>query len=82
MAALDSGEEKLPLEGEGKMLGILACDDADGNRVVLKAFSGQVGGQWVIPGWCEPAFSVSEYSAILEETDRQVKALKYILKFD
>ena len=75
MAALDSGEEKLPLEGEGKMLGILACDDADGNRVVLKAFSGQVGGQWVIPGWCEPAFSISEYNAILEETDQQVKAL-------
>ena len=57
------------------MLGILACDDADGNRVVLKAFSGQVGGQWVIPGWCEPAFSISEYNAILEETDQQVKAL-------
>ena len=75
MEALDSGEEKLPLEGEGKMLGILACDDADGNRVVLKAFSGQVGGQWVIPGWCEPAFSVSEFNAILEETDRQVKRL-------
>ena len=75
MAALDSGEEKLPLDGEGKMLGILACDDADGNRVVLKAFSGQVGGQWVIPGWCEPAFSVSEYNAILEETDRQVRQL-------
>ena len=75
MAALDSGEEKLPLEGEGKMLGILACDDAEGNRVVLKAFSGQVGGQWVIPGWCEPAFSISEYNAILEETDQQVKAL-------
>ena len=75
MADLDSGEVKLPLDGEGKMLGILACDDTDGNRVVLKAFSGQVGGQWVIPGWCEPAFSVSDYSAILEETDRQVKEL-------
>lgn len=75
MEALDSGEEKLPLEGEGKMLGILACDDADGNRVVLKAFSGQVGGQWGIPGWCEPAFSISDYNAILEETDRQVKKL-------
>ena len=75
MADLDSGEVKLPLDGEGKMLGILACDDAEGNRVVLKAFSGQVGGQWVIPGWCEPAFSVSEYSVILEETDRQVIAL-------
>ena len=57
MAALDSGEERLPLDGEGKMLGILVCDDADGNRVVLKAFSGQVGGQWEFPGWCGPAFS-------------------------
>ena len=75
MADLDSGEVKLPLDGEAKMLGILACDDAEGNRVVLKAFSGQVCGQWVIPGWCEPAFSVSDYSAILEETDRQVKEL-------
>jgi len=75
MAALDSGEERLPLDGEGKMLGILVCDDADGNRVVLKAFSGQVGGQWEFPGWCGPAFSVSEYSAILAETDRKVKQL-------
>ena len=75
MADLDSGEERLPLDGEGKMLGILACDDAEGNRVVLKAFSGQVGGQWIIPGWCEPAFSISEYTAILEETDRKVKEL-------
>ena len=78
MADLDSGEERLPLEGEGKMLGILACDDAEGNRVVLKAFSGQVGGQWVIPGWCEPAFSIPEYNAILEETDRQVKTLEKV----
>ena len=75
MADLDRGEVRLPLGGEGKMLGILACDDAEGNRVVLKAFSGQVGGQWVIPGWCEPAFSISEYTAILEETDLKVKEL-------
>ena len=76
MADLDSGAEKLPLEGDGKMLGILVCDDAEGNRVVLKAFSGQVGGCWVIPGWCEPAFSVPDYNAVLEEADRQVKSLE------
>ncbi len=73
--ALDSGEVELPLDGEAKMLGILACDDAEGNRVVLKAFSGQVGGRWVIPGWCEPAFSVSDYNYVLENADQKVKHL-------
>jgi len=60
---------------EGKMFGVLCADDADGNRIVLKAFSGQMEGQWKKSGWCSPAFDSKEYDRILKETDEKVKLL-------
>jgi tRNA pseudouridine32 synthase/23S rRNA pseudouridine746 synthase len=39
---------------EGKMFGMLLATDPDGDRVILKAFSGLWQGQAVRPGWVPP----------------------------
>lgn len=40
------------IQEKGKMMGVLvATDVASGSTVVLKAFSGKLGGRWEIPGW-------------------------------
>lgn len=66
--------ETLPLgENEGIMLGVCCCDDSEGNRVVLKAFSGQYNGKWELPGWCPPAFDIEKYTGIAAEADLKIK---------
>ena len=67
--------EPLPLaEGEGIMLGVCCCDDPEGNRVFLKAFSGQYNGKWDLEGWCPPPFDIKKYTEIAEEADLLVKS--------
>jgi tRNA pseudouridine32 synthase/23S rRNA pseudouridine746 synthase len=39
---------------EGKMYGVLLAESAGGERVVLKAFSGLLQGEAVLPGWVPP----------------------------
>ncbi|MCP4292279.1 MAG: hypothetical protein GY780_10660 [bacterium] len=45
----------------GKMFGILICENLQGNRVVLKAFSGQYDRQWELSSWVGPLFDVDEF---------------------
>lgn len=52
-------------EARGQMFGILVCLDHEGNEVVLKAFSGQYEGQWLVPGWAPPALDVDRYNELL-----------------
>ncbi|MDD2464655.1 MAG: hypothetical protein PHI97_11725 [Desulfobulbus sp.] len=61
--------------GGGKMFGILACRDAVGKRVLLRAFSGQFNGLWQVPGWVGPIFDEARFSALVDAPDRQIKAL-------
>ncbi len=53
----------------GQMFGILVCEDKEGNEVVLKAFSGQYDGAWIIPGWVAPVVDPVIYGSIVKEHD-------------
>jgi len=71
----DCGTEALFAEGGGKMFGVLACRDAGGNRVLLRAFSGQFNGLWRVPGWVGPIFDEHRFQDLVNAPDREIKAL-------
>lgn len=50
----------------GQMFGVLVCKDTLGNEVVLKAFSGQYNGQYMIEGWVPPALDTTSYQTIVD----------------
>lgn len=62
-------------EARGHMFGVLECKDAQGNTVVLKAFSGQYNGCWLADGWVPPILDVHEFDRLVEPVDREIKAL-------
>ncbi len=52
----DKGAQIKLLQESGSMFGVLVCIDANGSRVVLKAFSGAFDGTEIsnVEGWCPP----------------------------
>ena len=56
-------------KARGQMFGILVCEDKDGNEIILKAFSGQYDGKWLIPGWVGPVPDPLSYEEIVSEND-------------
>jgi hypothetical protein len=59
----------------GKMFGLLECLQADGSTTVLRAFSGQYNGRWLIEGWVPPLFDVDAFDALRIETENRIKEL-------
>ncbi len=59
----------------GQMFGVLVCEDSDGNRVVLRAYSGQYNGVWEVEGWVPPLLSVDEFEELNNETEPTIKRL-------
>ena len=59
----------------GKMFGILVCLDRNNKQVVLKAFSGQYCGEWLVEGWVPPCFNVEAWKAEVERADPEIKRL-------
>lgn len=64
----------------GQMFGVLVCRDCEGREVVLKAFSGQYQGRWLVPGWVPPVPDPAEYAAVLEKNDRRIHQLTALLE--
>lgn len=62
-------------EAGGKMLGLLRCRNAVGERVTLRAFSGQFNGLWRVAGWVGPVFDVADFEALVREPEREIKRL-------
>ncbi|RJP79613.1 MAG: hypothetical protein C4522_09675 [Desulfobacteraceae bacterium] len=62
-------------EARGQMFGILECADADGEVVILKAFSGQYNGIWKVEGWVPPLFNVDRFDELVCGTDHKIKEL-------
>ncbi len=60
----------------GLMFGVLVAEDADGNEVVLKAFSGSCKGQLNLVGWVPHLVDPQAYEAYLATYDRKIKALE------
>ena len=61
--------------GGGKMFGVLCCRDRHGRRVVLRAFSGQYGGRWQVPGWVGPVHDPAVFDALTGAADPEIKRL-------
>jgi tRNA pseudouridine32 synthase/23S rRNA pseudouridine746 synthase len=70
----------------GQMFGVLECEDRSGNTVVLKAFSCQYDGEWLIDGWVPPILDPKQFYDLIAEPDRQInirtRALRGMEKSD
>ncbi|MBA3462946.1 MAG: RluA family pseudouridine synthase [Deltaproteobacteria bacterium] len=57
---------ELPALGvtEGKMFGVLVAEDAHAQQVTLRAFSGMLGGSWLVPGFAPPLFDPAAWEAM------------------
>ena len=66
-----------PLFGEerGHMFGVLVCRDKTGATGVLKAFSGQMNGVWLVPGWVPPLVDVNLLAQVTAGPERYIKKL-------
>ena len=59
----------------GKMFGILECLRPDGATVMLRAFSGQYNGRWLVEGWAPPLFAVDGFTALCTDVELRIKEL-------
>ncbi len=59
----------------GQMFGVLVCEDGRGQKIVLRAFSGQYNGIWEVDGWVPPVISVHEFEELNNETEKIIKNL-------
>ncbi|MEI8206697.1 MAG: RluA family pseudouridine synthase [Kiritimatiellales bacterium] len=66
-------------EARGQMFGVLECADASGNTVVLKAFSCQYDGEWLVDGWVPPILDVAEFHRLSGPVDREIKQLDRLI---
>lgn len=57
------------------MFGALVCLDENGERVVLRAFSGSLGGKWNIEGFVPPLFDEEKYNAAISINDKKIHEL-------
>lgn len=62
-------------EARGKMFGVLEGTDPSGHSVILYAFSGQINGQWVVPGWAPPLFDLQDWKNVNDGTEKTIKNL-------
>ncbi len=62
-------------KARGQMFGVLVCLDLQGNEVILKAFSGQYNGQWLIPGWVAPVCDPASYTRIMQQNNEHIQHL-------
>jgi hypothetical protein len=65
----------LQSDARGLMFGVLECLDAQGQPVILKAFSGQYNGVWQVAGWVPPLFDTQAFDSLVGDVDQQIKAL-------
>jgi tRNA pseudouridine32 synthase / 23S rRNA pseudouridine746 synthase len=61
---------------EGKMYGVLLAESTNGDRVVLKAFSGLLAGESTIAGWVPPIPGRESVAAAEAETLADLAAMK------
>lgn len=63
----------------GKMLGVLVAETKTGERVLLRAHSGQLAGRTNWPGWVPPVWHREETAALEAKTLRKISELEKAL---
>lgn len=79
-SAPSTGDEALQLDylfgpARGKMFGLMECRADDGTVVVLRAFSGQYNGRWLVEGWAPPLFEVDDFITLTHTREKKIKEL-------
>ncbi len=60
----------------GMMFGVLVCQNPKTDQqVILKAFSGQFLGQWLVEGWVPPLLNVDDYNVQVQKDDGAIQEL-------
>ncbi len=62
-------------DARGKMFGVLVAEKPDGNRIILRAFSGQYNGAWHVPGWVMPVFNLKEFHRVHDDEEKKIKEM-------
>ena len=62
-------------DARGQMFGVLECEAADGSTVVLRAFSCQYNGEWLVDGWVPPIPDLIEYNRLTEPVYKELRTL-------
>ncbi len=62
-------------KARGQMFGVLECEDNLGNSVILKAFSCQYNGEWLVDGWVPPLINLEKCKEFGPALDAKIKAL-------
>jgi hypothetical protein len=62
-------------DGGGKMFGALCGKNAQGDQVILRAFSGQLNGLWQVDGWVEPIFDATVFAELIHAPEREIKRI-------
>lgn len=57
----------------GKMFGVLGGRNAQGDQVVLRAFSGQLNGLWQVEGWVEPIVDPAVLAELVHAPEQHIK---------
>ena len=67
LTAQNHGEYDFFLSDNGKMFGVLVVQDNHGSVGYLSAFSGMVGGNFLLPGFVPQVFKQAEYDGFLPQ---------------
>ncbi|MDD3276377.1 MAG: hypothetical protein PHP93_04940 [Kiritimatiellales bacterium] len=67
-------------DARGQMFGVMECEDASGNTVILKAFSCQYDGEWLIDGWAPPILDPKQFVDLIAEPDKAINLRTRALK--
>ena len=66
--------------GGGKMFGVLVVRDGDGRLGYLRAFSGMIGGAWVLPGFVPPLFDIAARDAMWPQGQATLRGYELALR--
>jgi len=69
-------------DARGQMFGVLECADSSGNTVVLRAFSCQYNGEWLVDGWVPPIFDVEAFHKLTQPVYKKINALGQRIQTD
>lgn len=67
--------DRLFESGGGLMFGVLTACDQAGNEVLLKAFSGSLGGRRNLPHWAPHVVNDQDYDVYMKQYDQNIKKL-------
>ena len=76
---IDADPELRNLFREGKMLGVLMVEDAEGRKDFMYAFSGIAGGKGVVEGFVPPIFDLTDPGGYFRKKEAEISELNRLI---